>query len=56
MTKEDIIKNEYIRGNVGVVSIVEKINKNILRWFRHVKRSDNSEIVKVVMEINVEIT
>jgi hypothetical protein len=31
VTREDKIRNEYIRGSVGVASIVEKTRKNRLR-------------------------
>jgi len=35
----DKIKNEIIRGRVGVTSIKDKIREIKLRWFGHIKRS-----------------
>jgi hypothetical protein len=33
VTREERIKNEYVRDSVGVASIVDKMRENILRWF-----------------------
>ena len=54
VTREDRIRNEYIRGSLGVASIVGKLRENRLRWFGHVKRREETEAVRVVMEMNVE--
>jgi hypothetical protein len=35
-TREDRIRNDNIRVNVGVVSMVENMVETSLRWFRHV--------------------
>jgi len=32
VTREDRIRNEYIRGSIGVAPIVDKRPKNRLRW------------------------
>lgn len=32
VTAEDKIRNEYMRNSMGVVSTVDKMRKNILRW------------------------
>lgn len=34
----DKIRNEDIRGKVGVASVVDKMRKEGMRWFGHVKR------------------
>jgi len=31
VTREDRIRNEYIRGSIGVASIVDKMRENMLR-------------------------
>lgn len=42
----DRIRNEYLRGSLGVTEIDRKIIKNKLRWFRCAERKNNDEIVK----------
>jgi len=32
VTREDRIQNEYVRGSIGVKSIVDKIRENRIRW------------------------
>jgi hypothetical protein len=54
VTREDRIRNEYVRGSIGVVLIVNKIRENRLRWFGHVMRREETKAVKVVMKMNVE--
>lgn len=34
-----MIRNEVIRGKMGVASITDKMREARLRWFGHVKRS-----------------
>jgi len=51
---EDRISNEYVRSNVGVVSIGDKMRKNRLRWFGHVMRWVETKAVRVVKKMNVE--
>jgi len=36
VTRKDGIKNEYLRGSIGVTSTVDKMRKNKLRWFSHI--------------------
>ena len=38
----DKISNEYIRGSVGVASIVEKMREIRLRWLGHVLRREET--------------
>ena len=38
VTRKDKIKNEYIRGVVGVANISGKVTERLLNWFRHVRR------------------
>jgi hypothetical protein len=53
VTREDRIRNEYMRGNNGVAYIVEKMRENRLRWFRHVMIREATNAV-IVMKMNVE--
>ncbi|XP_050548275.1 uncharacterized protein LOC126909909, partial [Daktulosphaira vitifoliae] len=54
VTREDRIRNKYIRGTIGVVLTVDKMRENRLRWFGHVMRKEESETIRTVIEINVE--
>lgn len=41
LTRIEMIRNEYnMKGSIGVISIVENIRKNRLRWFGHVLRRE----------------
>jgi hypothetical protein len=46
VTRKDEIKNEYVRGSIDVVSIVNKMRENRLRWFGHVMRREETNTVK----------
>ena len=53
VTREHKIRNEYIRGSIGVASIVDKLRENRLRWLGHVLRREETEAVKLVREKHV---
>jgi hypothetical protein len=53
MTREDRIRTEYVKGKIGVVSIVDKKRENRLRCFGHVMRRKENNVVRVIMKINV---
>lgn len=36
--KVDRIRNEYVKGSNGVMSIVDNMGENRLKWFGHVMR------------------
>jgi hypothetical protein len=48
--KKDRLRNEYIRGSIGVASIVDKMIENILGWFRYMMRREESKAVRVDMK------
>jgi hypothetical protein len=54
MTREDRIRNEYMRGSIGGVSIEDKRRENRLRWFGYVMRREKTKAVRVVIKTNVE--
>uniref|UniRef100_A0A0A9HKX9 Uncharacterized protein n=1 Tax=Arundo donax TaxID=35708 RepID=A0A0A9HKX9_ARUDO len=37
-TRKDQVRNDDIRGRVGVASIEEKLVQHSLRWFGHIQR------------------
>ena len=43
-TKLDKIRNEVIRGKIGVASIQDKIREARLRWFGHIRRSMDAPV------------
>ena len=53
-TRRDKVRNEDIRTKIGVVSIEEKMRKNYLRWFGHVRRKRTDTPVRRVERINLE--
>lgn len=44
---------KYIRWNLRVASVVEKMRKNRLGWLGHVMKSYETETVRVVTKMNV---
>jgi len=39
---------------MGVVSIIDKMRENRLRWFGYVMRREDSEAVRIVMGLSIE--
>jgi hypothetical protein len=54
VTRLDIIRNEYIRRNLKLALVTEKMRSNRLAWYGHVKRRDESQITKRMMSMNVD--
>jgi len=54
VTRDDKIRNGYIKGSIRVVSTVDKMRENRFRWFGHVMRKESLNAVTAVMEMNVE--
>ena len=45
-TRRDRIRNENVRGMVGVAPLINKIEKGQLRWLGHLMRMDGNGIAK----------
>jgi hypothetical protein len=54
LTRENKIRNNYVRGSIGVALIVDMIRENRLRLFWHVMRQEKTKAVRVVMKMNVK--
>jgi len=54
VTREDRIRNEYVRGSIRVTLIVNKMRDYTFRWFDHIMRKDNLEAVRTIMEVDVK--
>lgn len=52
-TNEDRIKNEYVKGSIGMASIVDKMKENRLRLSGHIMRGNKLESVRTLMEMKV---
>jgi hypothetical protein len=53
VTRQDRIRNEYVRSSLGVDNVCDKLAVNRLRWFGHVVRKDEGDVVKRVWRMNV---
>ena len=53
VTRNDKIRNEYVRGTVKVERLVMKMREGRLRWYGHVMRRDQEYIGKRVMEMEL---
>ena len=50
ITRRDKIRNEDIRRELGVESILDFVERGQLRWFGHVKRMDHERYPKRMLE------
>ena len=53
MTREDRIRNDYIRGSTQVVEISKKVQEGRLRWYGHLLRREEDHVGKRTMEMEV---
>ena len=49
VTKKDKIRNEHIRGTTKVAQAARKITERRLKWYGHVMRMEEAQVVKRVM-------
>ena len=54
VTREDKIRNEYIRGSTKVVEISKKVQEGRLRWYGHLLRREEDHIGRRTMEMEVQ--
>lgn len=54
VTRLDKIRNEYVRGSLGVRDIADKLQESRLRWFGHVKRRPPEYIGNTVANLNMQ--
>ena len=46
VTRRDRVRNEYVRGSVGVDSIGDKMAQSRLRWYGHLCRKGGVDVVR----------
>lgn len=54
VTREDRIRNEYIRGSTMVVEMSKKIQQGRLMWYGHLLRRDEGHAGRYTMEMKVQ--
>ena len=53
VTRKDRIENEYIRDGLGVSCIEQKMRESRLRWYGHVNRKGEDDVVSRVRKQKV---
>ena len=49
------VRNEVVRARTGVRrELAASVDMNVLRWFDHVERMDNEQLLKKVMNAKVD--
>lgn len=54
VTKKDRVENRYIRGSIKVTEASKKLKENKLRWYGHIKRRDENELVRKMLDMDVQ--
>ena len=54
VTREDRIKNDYVRGTTKVVEVSKKAQEGRLRWYGHILRREEDHVGKQTMEMEVQ--
>ena len=55
VTRKDRVRNEKVRGSVGVVCMADKLAEARLRWFGHVVRKGEEDVVKRVWRMDEDV-
>ena len=51
----DRVRNEVVRGRTGVRrELAARVDMNVLKWFGHVERMDNEQLLKKVVNAKVD--
>nr|XP_049695049.1 uncharacterized protein LOC126054270 [Helicoverpa armigera] len=53
VTRLDKIRNEYVRGSLGVRDVADKIQEKRLRWYGHVKRRPPEYIGNTTLNLDI---
>ena len=55
VSRLDMVRNEVVRARTGVRrELAARVDMNVLRWFGHVERMDNDQLLKKVMNAKVD--
>ena len=55
VSRLDRVRNEVVRARTGVRrELGARVDMNVLRWFGHVERMDNEQLLKKVMNVKVD--
>ncbi|XP_068229436.1 uncharacterized protein [Palaemon carinicauda] len=54
VSREDLIKNDYIRWSTKVVEISKKVQEGRLRWYGHLMRRDEDHVGRHTMKMEVQ--
>ncbi|XP_068207502.1 uncharacterized protein [Palaemon carinicauda] len=54
VTREDRIRNDYIKGSTKVVEISKKVQEGTLRWYGHLMRRDEDHVGRHTIEMEVQ--
>ena len=54
VTRENRIRNEYIRGSTKMVEISKKVQEGRLRWYGHLLRKEDDHVGRSKMEMEVQ--
>ena len=47
------MENEYVRSRVGIESMEQRLRENRLRWFGHVVRMEEGDVIKRVRKMQI---
>lgn len=53
VTRLDKIRNEYVRGSLGVRDIADKLQESRLRWYGHVKRRPPDYVGNLALQLSI---
>lgn len=53
VTRRDKIRNDYVRGSLGVRDIADKMQESRLRWYGHVKRKPPDYIGNLALQLDI---